>query len=116
MFGTDDSFVALREVIRVLNASPPLESASTIFMYANLRAEEVRGLRKQRVEDGIEFPDEDFDTSDVEAEEEELLLDLERACRTLKEIMRGVPEVQAAYKAIYQIIGELVDWQWTVES
>lgn len=82
-------------------------------MYANLRVDEVKGLRDQRVEDAAEYPDEDFDSSEVEAEEEELLLDIERACRTLNEFMGDVPDVQAAYQSIHGLIGELVDGQWT---
>jgi hypothetical protein len=111
----NDSFVALREVVRVLNAAPPIELASTIFMYANLRIEEVRNVRDMRAEDVAAYPDDnEFDTSDVVAEEEELLLDIERACRTLAEFLRNVPEVQDAYGTIHDLVGELVDGQWSV--
>lgn len=72
-------------------------------------------LREIRREDAEEFPNEEIDASDVDAEEEELLLDIERTCRTLKEFMRTVPEVQAAYRAIYDLIGEIVDGQWSVD-
>jgi hypothetical protein len=111
-FAADNSFVALREVIRVLYAPPPIDAASTIFKYAHLRAEEVRMVRLARADDAEEFPD-DEDASDVEAEEEELLLDIERTCRTLKDFMRNVPEVHAAYGRIYDLIGDIVDGQWS---
>jgi hypothetical protein len=112
-FAADDSFVALREVIRVLYAPPPIDTAATIFKYAHLRAGEVDMVREARAEDAKEFPHDDMDASEVEAEEEELLLDIERTCRTLKEFMRNVPEVQAAYVRIYDVIGEMVDGQWS---
>jgi hypothetical protein len=103
--------VALREVIRVLYAPPPIEAAATIFKHAHLRAREVKELRDIRAEDAQEYPPED--TSDIDAEEEELLLDIERTCRTLKDFMRNVPEVQAAYGRIYDFIGDMVDGQWS---
>jgi hypothetical protein len=111
-FAANDSFVALREVIRVLYAPPPIDTASTIFKYAHLRAGEVKMVRQARADDAEEFPH-DEDTSDVEAEEEELLLDIERICRTLKDFMRNVPEAQAAYRRIYDLIGDMVDGQWS---
>jgi hypothetical protein len=95
-----------------LYAPPPIDTASTIFKYAHLRAEEVRMVREARAEDAEEFPG-DEDASDVEAEEEELLLDIERTCRTLKDFMRNVPEVQAAYGRIYDLIGDIIDGQWS---
>jgi hypothetical protein len=69
-------------------------------------------VRQARADDAEEFPH-DEDTSDVEAEEEELLLDIERVCRTLKDFMRNVPEAQAAYRRIYDLIGDMVDGQWS---
>jgi hypothetical protein len=41
------------------------------------------------------------------------LLDIERVCRTLKDFMRNVPEAQAAYMRIYDLIGDMVDGQWS---
>lgn len=111
---TDNSFVALRDVIRVLNSPPPIDAALKIFKYAHTRAGEVQILRGIRAEDAEEFPLEDMDASDVVAEEEELLLDIERIGRTLKEYMRGVPEVYAAYRLIYELVGDLVDGQWSI--
>ena len=113
-FVTDDSFVALRDVIRVLNSPPPIDAALKIFKYAHMRAGEVQILRGIRAEDAEEFPLEEMDASDVVAEEEELLLDIERIGRTLKEYMRGVPEVYAAYGLIYELVGDLVDGQWSI--
>jgi len=83
-------------------------------MYANLRIEEVSSIRDQRAEDKAQYPDEELDASDEWAEEEELLLDIERACRILKEYLINVPEVQAAYQTIYDSVGDLVDGQWSI--
>ena len=105
--------MALREVIRVLYAPPPIDTASKIFKYAHLRAGEVKMVRQARADDAKEYPDDPEDTSDVEAEEEELLLDIERICRTLKDFMRNVPDAQAAYRRICDLIGEMVDGQWS---
>jgi len=109
----DGSFVALREVIRVLHAPPPIDTASKIFKYAHMRAGEVQIVRQARDDDAKEYPDDPEDASDVEAEEEELLLDLERVCRTLKDFMRNVPEAQAAYMRIYDFIGDMLDGHWS---